>query len=236
MRKSFRNEFLEFYDRYNAEKGEIASMIQISSDSVSDIKLSISKLVAQCAQMCRFHYLFSTNKFIPLEELLNLLREFQILSLSRAMRLFQRPNEKNNYLSIINQLTSNPTVFSQMIYFCFVSHEVLDEDSRKYFTFHTFPAIYNYFLSNKDQKLAVSFLTNLINLHFYLHGYDFSSHFRFISEFIFSYFLASNPYSFFDHSISPLLRQVTSSINENYFHEIFIGRMLITSLFHFYLG
>jgi hypothetical protein len=62
-----------------------------------------------------------------------------------------------------------------------------------------------YFLTLRQRTSALSFISSLFKLHFFLHKSAFGRQHGFLKDLVFSFFLVSNPGQFFDSSVLPLL-------------------------------
>ena len=210
----FHQKFEEFRENFSKERGLIMAVNSVNSKSNSDLKKLYLEYLNSLCLSNRLHYAaFSTEDF-TVNSLQFILKGINPLSISQSQKLFSKPNHKDKYAYIIYYLTNNPEIFSQMAYFYLVSSDTAQSD-KEFFIYNTFPAIYSSFTTFDDQESAVTFLQNLFDLHFELHGENYSYQHKFLAELSLSFFIATNPGHFFGVVLKPLLREFITKAKQS---------------------
>ncbi|OHS99979.1 hypothetical protein TRFO_33504 [Tritrichomonas foetus] len=214
---SFHEEFLKFQEEFSKVRSLIVAINSINSKAANDLNKEYIILNNSNALLSRIHYIAHSSADFSIEQLLFPLKGIEHMSVSNTIKLFENPNHKNKITYLIQHLKDHPEIFSQMIYFSLLTpfnhsliggqFDVFSEDDSIYFCFTTFPALYNFFMTKDDKNSAISLITNLFSLHLALHGPNFGKPHRFLSHFVSSFFLSTNPGFFFDSSVQPLIRE-----------------------------
>jgi hypothetical protein len=209
---SFFHEIRQFHASVNTERSMIVASSAINTGTITAIKSECANLVINAAQIARFHYLIAGGYLRSIDDAFMALREFQLLALAEGMKLFEKPGHKDRFCHLVDLLTTNPTLLAEVVYFAVVSADSalgwVDND-RLRFVYVTIPSLNNFFLSQVDRTAGFSLIPRLIELHAYLHGYEFSDPHRFLRDLVFSFFLATNPVPFFDVALRPLLSELS---------------------------
>ena len=205
----FHEKFEKFREDFSKERGLIMAINSVNSKSNSDLKKLYLEYLNSLCLSNRLHYAaFSTEDF-SINSLQFILKGITPLSIAQSQKIFAKPNHKDKYAYLIYWLTNNTEIFSQIVYFYLVSSETSLSD-KEFFIFNTFPAIFSSFTTFEDQENAVNFLQNLFELHFELHGQNFSYQHKFLSDLCLSFFITTNPGHFFGVVLKPLLREFIS--------------------------
>lgn len=196
--------------------------MNVITNEMEELKDNTSNMINILTLLCRIHYMKQSFVGFSTDQYLYLLKEFKTLAIAPSLRLFKRPNHKDRYCHFIHYLATNIDVFVQVTYLSLVTKSapadknVMTQDDMMFFCYHTFPAIFHYFLSKDDRERALEFIKKLLQLHFYLHGSNFSEDHEFITHLMFSYFLTTNPGQFFENSIQPLLPSFENIIKDKH--------------------
>jgi hypothetical protein len=204
----FSDAIRQFHRAVSAEHSTTIASEQMNASTVTALKEEMTAILANSAQIARYHYL--TNSPCPgsFVESLYPLQEFQLLLLAEGLRRFEKPNHKDRFSQLIEYLTATPTLFAQLLYLALVrpaDGSGWGADDRARFVFGTLPAVYHFFLRQADRQNGLRLVAALLELHAFLHGCDFSCAHRFLNDIIFSFFLAMNPVRFFDIAVQPLM-------------------------------
>jgi hypothetical protein len=215
LMSEFRTSFDKFCRVFNGERSSIVPLISMNTKGLTEMQQEARILIENVNTLCRVNYIFHSRKCLSLSELCLPLSEFKTLGIAASLRLFTRPNHKDRFSHLINFLVSNPEIFSQVTYFYLVRADLFDPDAppefgltaddRTFFCFNTFPCVYLYFLTHPDRANALSYISSLFKLHFFLHNDTLSPRHEFLRDLVFSYFLVTNPGKFFDSAVLPLL-------------------------------
>lgn len=207
--------FEDFRTRFSKERSLIVAINSVNSKTNSDLKQEYSDLINSQCLLTRLHYLANSNKYFELDDISLPLRGIKPINVAASLKVFQKPNHKDRYAYLMFFLREKPDLFSQMLYFNLVSSTTNADDS-VFFIFCTFPAIYSYFATYKDQISAIMLLKNLFELHIKIHGSNVSISHSFLSNMVFSFFLSTNPGHFFSVVLKPLLRDFKDNVNDQY--------------------
>ena len=223
MSMSFRDNFESFRKEFSKERSLVVAALSINMKAVQDMLKEYSDLLTVNALLTRLHYIAHARRSFTLEELKLPMKGIQQLSLAASLRLFVKPNHKDRYAILIHYLHEKPDLFAQILYFALLtpsnpSIELKDvhlftEDDALYFCFSTFPSMFNYFMTDKDQMMAIELIEKLFRLHLSLHGPNFAKPHQFLSHLVTAFFLSTNPGTFFD-SLKPFMREFMQKSTE----------------------
>ena len=220
---SFRDFILKFCDDFNAEKRVSGLLEEVNKRNASFLKTEVSELVCTSALMCRFHVSPFRQRHQSLAEIAIPLKPVKPASMSQCLKVFEKSGQKDNFLIFMEYVTAQPNLFAQALYL-FLGARGRDcevpQEERRWMCFATFPATFNFLLCDVDQKNAFTVVTDMIRLHFYLHGPKFSMEHWFLNDVIFSCFLALNPGPFFDNAVLPLVPGISVSVTEREFQYL----------------
>ncbi|KAK8844988.1 hypothetical protein M9Y10_021161 [Tritrichomonas musculus] len=223
--KCFHEQFEEFHSKFSSERSLIVALSSIKSKTTKQLNEEYSNYINSQALLSRLHYISHAFRDFTLDYLQYPLKGIKPVSVSAAMKLFKKTNDKDRYSFVIFFLKERPTVLAQIVYFSLLtpfndslssalkSIKPFTEDDLMYFCFSTFPAMYNYFSTQYDQISGISFITSIFNLHLSLHGPNFGKSHKFLSYLVSSFFLSTNPGMFFEVSLKPLLRKYNQEIS-----------------------
>ena len=216
----FHDKVLNFCDKYNEQKSANGPIQSINQKSITELRDKNKDLVVSLFFNCRLHYISMTDRIFDLEELCVALREIKPMSLSQSLKVFKKPNHKDRYSYLIYFLCTNPEIFSQILYFELsyaLTHKYetfLSSDDVYFFIYNSFPSFYNFFVTNSDRTNAVNLIKDMFKLHFYIIGMDIDKTNTFLSDFVFSLFLATNPGKFYSSSVEPLIAKLSNAVLE----------------------
>ena len=216
----FHDKVLNFCEQFNEQKSANGPLQSINQKSIIELKNKNQELAVSLFFNSRLHYISMTDRIFDLEELCVVLREIKPMSLAQSLKVFKKPNHKDRYSYLIYFLGTNPEIFSQIIYFELsyaLSHpngSILSSDDVYFFIYNSFPSFYNFFVTTNDRNNAVDLIKNMFKLHFYLFGNRMEQQKTFLSDFVFSLFLATNPGKFYSSSVEPLLAKLSNTVLE----------------------
>lgn len=232
MEQDFKSNFLTFYKKFQGSISEISYELSVINASIKQINQLYRKLIDYnhtCAQMI---YLSNKTVELSIPELTLPLQAPEHLSLQKSVHYFAKAPEKDRYGLLIKYFIENTIIFSQFSYILLLSpinfqinlastpgYYLISEDDSKYFCYHTFPALFNYFFSDSDAEKGMNFIYQIIRLHFWLHGPRLQSCHKFILDLVTSFFFCCHPNHFFEVSIHPFLPDLlvlSSSIKDSY--------------------
>lgn len=219
---SFHDEFEQFRQEFAKERSLIMAATNINNNALTDLKAGYNQLINSLCLLTRLHYMSHTTRDFTLDEMIYPVRGISLLSVSAALKLFAKPNHKDRYSYLMFYLRTNPDLFSQIVYFALLTPSntlihlndvtFFSEDDSNFFVYHTFPSIYNYFITHDDHIQAILLIKNLFKVHISLHKTNFAKPHRFLSDMISSLFLASNPGRYFDAVLVNLLVEMKTEV------------------------
>lgn len=216
----FRKNFENFCRIFNDERSFIIPLTNVNMKSAEDLRNDGKLIIEKAAILTRINYMIHAQKIFSIDELSACFRDVKSVNIAQSLRMFTRPNHKDRYSQVIQYFVENPTIFAQVIYFNFVYNIKDNEDynnlvdDKKFFCYSTIPAMYLFFLTKEMQSSALSFITNLFKLHFYLHSPHFGKSHQFLKDIIFCFFVSTNPSNFFNTSILPIIASFFLYIDE----------------------
>ena len=218
---NFHEDVLNFCQLFNEDKSANGPIQSINQKSINELRNKNKDLVVSLFFNCRLHYMSMTDRIFDLEELCTALRDIKPMSIGQSLKVFKRPNHKDRYSYLIYFLCSNPDIFSQIIYYELSyasSHQdaVLNNDDVYFFIYNSFPSFFNFFVTNGDRTNAINLIRDLFKLHFFIQGKEIKKSNRFLNDFTFSLFLATNPGKFYSSSVEPLMANLSNSVLERY--------------------
>ena len=199
------------FPEYANYRNIIKSVTEINIKAKFDLTNNFTNLIYSHLTISRLNYMAHSSKDFSLDELFIPLKNPQMLSTSQKNKMFTKATASTQFPSLIHILKENPDFFAQVIYFAGLSQNNFDsncqitftEDDITYLCFSTFPSIYNFFMTQNDKKSAINLISNLFDLHLYLHGPNFGKPHRFLSYFVSAFFHSTNPGLFFESSVQP---------------------------------
>ena len=226
---SFKDFILEFRDAFNAEKRVSTLLEDVNKRKLAELKNEVSELVCSSALLCRLHFLSCTRKYRSLEDITIPLQPVKPIKMAQCLQLFERTGQRDSYLSLIEFASVNTSMFAQALYL-FLSYRGRDseipKEERQWMCYATFPAVFHFLLGENDQNRAFDTITNMIKLHFFLHGPKLSNEHSFLNDLVFSCFLTLNPGHFFENSVLPLIPGLSISASESEFQYLKHGSLL----------
>ncbi|OHT10326.1 hypothetical protein TRFO_20463 [Tritrichomonas foetus] len=223
MKSEFRQNFEAFCRIFNGERSYIIPLINVNSKTAEELREEGKIFISHAARLNRINYITQSQRAFSIEELSLCFRDIKSLSIGQSLKLFERPNHKDRYSNMLQYLSERPTIFAQIAYFYLVQNDRYNsnyfkiEDDHKFFCFSTFPSIFMFFTTKLAQDLALKFIESLFQLHFYLHSPSFSKQHNFLKDFLFSFFISTNPCQFFESSILPIIATSCSFIEDRKF-------------------
>jgi hypothetical protein len=210
--EDFRERFEAFCKLFNGERNYIVPLMSLNTQGITEVQQQCRQLVEASNSLCRINYIFHSQKHFLIDDLVLPLSEFTTLGVATTLRQFVRPNHKDRYSHLIQFLVTNPSVFSQIIYFLLVQTDLTDStgftissDDCAFFCFNTFPSLFLYFLTPEARRYGISCICAGLKLHFFLHGHRFGFRHNFLKDLVFSFFLTTNPGRFFEAAVLPLI-------------------------------
>lgn len=231
------NKITSFLSEYQRNKELVTLISAVNNKAYTDLKEEYKTLLENCRWLVQFYYIAHSNRDFTLEQLSLPLKGITQLSVASSLRLFTKPNHKDRYSYLLFYLREHSDLFAQIIYLSLLAPsnptisfdklKFLTQDDLIYFCFTTFPAIYNFFLTIDDQMAGVSLINNLFSLHFSIHGMNFGKPHKFLSYFVSSLFLSTNPGAFFEISVLPLIRKYSTKLEDIRFNYKKVGANLV---------
>lgn len=226
-----------FLSEYEKNKELVSLISSVNNKAYSDLKDDYKLLLENCRWLVQFYYIAHSTRDFTLKQLSLPLRNVSQLSVASSLRLFSKPNHKDRYTYLIFYLREHSDLFAQVIYFSLLAPsnptlayndlKLLSQDDLIYFCFTTFPSIYNFFLTIEDQMAGISLISNLFSLHTSIHGMNFGKPHKFLSYLVTSLFLSTNPGTFFEMSVLPLIRQYGTKLEAVQFKYTKVGANLV---------
>jgi hypothetical protein len=214
MTKEFSEAIRSFHRDIGQKRGMNATLTGMNTSTLTTIRSDCQSVVICCARLARYHYLTNTQFPVSFEDSLIPLQEFKILGLGEGLRLFEKAGHKDRFCHLADLLMKDPQLFAEIVYLALVSADCslevkpsnsLSGDDRVRFVFGTLPALYNFFLSQVDRVNGLALVQSIVRLHVYLHGCHFSESHRFVTDIVFSFFLATNPGHFFEVAVHRMM-------------------------------
>lgn len=224
---SFHQQFDSFEAKFTQERSLIRASLSINSKTRKELQDEYTTFINSVALLTRLHYVSHSDRDFTLEEFQNALIGIKPVMTSVAMKIFPKSNSADRYSACFDYLCKNPSIFAQVLYFSMLTpfnfslasneQQPFTEDDSIYFCYSTFPAIFNYFMTQSSQHQAIALIKNIFELHLSLHGPNFGKPHKFLSHLITSFFLSTNPGFFFESTIDPLIREYWPKLtNKNY--------------------
>lgn len=231
------NKITSFLSEYQTNKELVSLISSVNNKAYSDLKEDYKQLLENCRWLVQFYYIAHSTRDFSLDELSHPLKALSQFSVASSLRLFSKPNHKDRYSYIMFYLREHSDIFAQIIYFSLLTPsnptltyedlKLFTQDDLIYFCFTTFPSIYNFFLTIEDQVAGISLISNLFSLHSSIHGMNFGKPHKFLSYLVTSLFLSTNPGTFFEMSVLPLIRRYGTKLEAVQFKYKKVGDNLV---------
>ncbi|OHT00090.1 hypothetical protein TRFO_08044 [Tritrichomonas foetus] len=184
---------------YSFYRDKCNNLLNIFQTLLSKYQEDTSILIDKSFILSHFTYLKlyerSTN-YAEITFLLNSLTNG--IEKTTSLSHFRKPSYKSRISQLISYTTTNPGIFSQILYFALSSNQAaFSHDDMLYFFFHTFPSLFGFFISENDTKYAINLIKHTLRYHFSLYGVNINEKGSFIITMIRSFISAVNPFEFF---------------------------------------